>query len=65
MSSAADRPDVPSVVPTDPPTFELDFMVDDEEDPTELTIFSPRGDDITTQWITVDLNTAVPIQAIP
>lgn len=64
MSAAADRPDKPNVEPTDSPEFTLDYMIDNEEDPTELTIFSPEEDDITTHWITVDFATAVPIQDI-
>lgn len=64
MSTAADRPDGPSFEPTDPPEFALDFLVDDEVEPSELTIFSPEGDDITTQWITVEIDAAVPIEAV-
>jgi hypothetical protein len=64
MSAAADRPDSPSFEPTDPPTFALKFLVDDEVEPTELTIFSPNEDDITTHWITVDFDDAIPLEAV-
>lgn len=64
MSTAADRPDATSLALTDPPEFALAFLVDDEDDPTELTIFSPNEDDITTHWITVDYDTAIPIKAV-
>lgn len=64
MSTAAHGPDASDFEPTDPPAFALDFLVDDEIDPTELTIFSPDEDDITTHWITVDFDVAVPIQAV-
>lgn len=64
MSAAADRPDSPSFEPTDPPAFELEFKVDDEDEPSELTIFSPHEGNTTTHWITVDFDTGVPIQAV-
>lgn len=64
MSTAADSPHAQNRDPTDPPEFELDYLVDDEVDPTELTVFSPIEDDITTHWITVDFESAIPIQAV-
>lgn len=64
MSTAADGPAVPNGEPPDPPEFELAYLVDDEVDPTELTVFSPDDDDITTHWITIDFDAAIPIEAV-
>lgn len=64
MSTAADGPDQPERATSDRPQFELDFLVDDEVDPTELTVFSPADDDITTHWISIDFECAVPIEAV-
>jgi hypothetical protein len=51
-------------VPSDSPQFELDFLVDDEDDPTEITVFSPTEDDLTTHWIAIDFESTVPIEAV-
>lgn len=64
MSTAADGPPRPTGEPTESPQFELDFLVDDEVEPTELTVFSSTEDDITTHWITIDFDAAVPIEAV-
>lgn len=62
MSTTIERPNTPSFEPTDPPEFDLEFLVDEENDPTELTVFSSHADDITTHWITVNIEAAIPIQ---
>lgn len=41
------------------PEFELHCLVDDEADPREVTIFAPSSTDISTHWITIDINNAV------
>ncbi len=64
MSVEADRPAGPDFEPEASPEFALDYMIDDKEAPSELTIFSPREPDITTHWITVDFDSAVPIQDV-
>lgn len=64
MSTAADKPNSQSRDRTDPPEFELDYLVDDEVNPDKLTIFSPIEDAITTHWITVNFECAVPILAV-
>lgn len=64
MSAVVNGPNGGTGDPTDPPEFELDFLVDDAVNPTELTVFSPTDDEITTHWISVDVDSAVPIQAV-
>lgn len=46
------------------PTFELEHLVDDETDPSELTVFSPSTDTLTTEWLTVDRADAVPLDSV-
>lgn len=45
------------------PEFELSFLYDDADDPTEVTVFP--GDDeteLSTQWISMDITHTVPIE---
>jgi hypothetical protein len=45
------------------PEFDLAYLFDDPDDPREVTVFSDAaGDDITTTWITIDAEHAVPIE---
>ncbi|MFC6724996.1 hypothetical protein ACFQE1_11570 [Halobium palmae] len=46
------------------PTFELEHLVDDETDPSELTVFAPATDALTTEWLTVDRTDAVPLDRV-
>lgn len=45
------------------PNFELSYLFDNRDAPSEVTIF-PESDnyDISTNWITVDKTTAVPLE---
>lgn len=44
------------------PEFELAYRYDDDEAPTEVTVFPSRfGDDLATHWLTVDIDHAVPL----
>lgn len=45
------------------PTFDLTYLFDDADDPTAVTVFSPDEGDVTTHWITIDVEAAVPIEA--
>lgn len=47
------------------PVFELDYLFDDRDRPTEVTVF-PAEDtfDISTNWITIDIDHAVPLDRI-
>lgn len=45
------------------PNFELSYLFDNRETPSEVTIFPESDDyDISTNWITVDKTTAVPLE---
>lgn len=58
----ADLPKTSSATaPTDRPAFELECLFDDLEAPTEVTVFYPRGERTVTEWITADVETAVPL----
>ncbi|MFB6122344.1 MAG: hypothetical protein ABEJ78_02655 [Haloferacaceae archaeon] len=46
------------------PEFDLECIYDDPENPAELTIFSPESEDLTTEWITTDRSTAVPLEKV-
>lgn len=46
------------------PTYELDCLCDDREDPAEITIFSPGTRDFVTEWVTADESSAVPLDRI-
>lgn len=63
MSTAADESALHERIP-EYPDFELTHLLDDADDPTELTIFLPSEDDVTTHWITVDFEHAIPIAAV-
>jgi hypothetical protein len=41
-------------------TAGLECLVDDEEDPAEVTVFSPEAERMTTEWITADIDDTVP-----
>ncbi|ELY32835.1 hypothetical protein C498_07245 [Haloferax volcanii DS2] len=44
--------------------FDLECIYDDPENPTELTVFSPKSEELTTSWITVDRGSAVSLDDI-
>lgn len=47
------------------PAFELRWRFDDEDAPTEVTVFSPAdGADVTTAWLTMDVDHAVRVDEI-
>jgi hypothetical protein len=46
------------------PEFELECLYDDSENPSELTVFCPEEGKLTTEWITVDRGTAVPLESV-
>jgi len=59
--SVVDRSEQAAEVPFDQlPSFELECMYDDWDDPSEVTIFSTDEDDsLYTAWLTIDRDTAV------
>ena len=47
------------------PRFELSYLFDSEDEPTEVTVFPESDDhDISTNWITVAVEAAVPLDQI-
>lgn len=48
----------------DAPVFDLECIYDDPENPTALTVFSPKAEELTTSWITVDRGSAVSLDDI-
>lgn len=60
MNTAISRLPGTTVELTATPGFGLYCRVDDPDDPAEVTVFAPDTDD-TTHWITVDADSAVPI----
>ncbi|MDZ7702176.1 MAG: hypothetical protein U5J98_09005 [Halobacteriales archaeon] len=64
--SAIDRRERPARAPLARlPEFDLAFLYDDDDDPTEVTVFPARFDeDLATNWITVDVGHAVPLDSV-
>lgn len=47
------------------PRFELSYLFDREDEPTEVTVFPESNDfDISTNWISVAVDAAVPLDQI-
>jgi hypothetical protein len=46
----------------DLPSFELDYGFDDPDHPTEVTIFAPDAESVTTSWLSIDAAHAVSIE---
>lgn len=47
------------------PAFDLSYLFDDADNPTEVTVFpAANTHDISTNWITVDRGTAVPLEQV-
>lgn len=47
------------------PSFDLEYLYDDPEDPSLITVFPESlKHDISTNWITIDRESAVPLEAI-
>jgi len=47
------------------PRFELSYLFDSEDHPTEVTVFPESDDfDISTNWITVDVDGAIPLDKV-
>jgi hypothetical protein len=43
----------------DLPTFGLSYDVEDRENPTQVTVYAERLDEISTRWLTIDIAHAV------
>jgi hypothetical protein len=46
------------------PQFALEYLFDDDDDPTEVTIFADDPEALSTQWITIDRAHAVPLEEV-
>ena len=46
------------------PRFDLEYGVDDTDRPTSVTVYAPDADDISTHWITIDADHAVPLEDV-
>ena len=48
--------DLPS--PAEASNTELECLLDDPSDPSELTVFAPGTDSLATEWLTIDWDAA-------
>jgi hypothetical protein len=46
------------------PDFDLEYGVDDRQEPTEVTVYDPGAEDVTTSWLSADAATAVDLADI-
>lgn len=45
------------------PDFELSYLFDDSDEPAEVTVFPvSNAFDISTNWITIDADSAIPLE---
>ena len=63
--SVTERPQRATTALEELPDFDLSYLYDDSEEPTEVTVFpGDCGDELATNWITVDAGHAVPLEDI-
>lgn len=48
----------------DLPAFALAYAFDDDDDPSEVTVFPDAAEDVVTRWLTVDKEHAVPLEDV-
>lgn len=46
------------------PEFELEYLYDDPEDPSKVTVFPTESDSPETEWVLTDYETAVSLRDI-
>jgi hypothetical protein len=46
------------------PQFDLEYLFDDDDSPTEVTVFADDPESLSTQWITIDRDCAVPLEEV-
>ena len=46
------------------PQFDLEYLFDDDDCPTEVTIFADDPESLSTRWITIDREFAVPLEEV-
>jgi hypothetical protein len=49
-----------SLAGSSPGEHDLEYGTDDPDDPEELTIFTPESPNLTTEWITIEYDAAIP-----
>ena len=65
MSATEEAAPEPAVELEELPRFDLSYLFDSQDEPTEVTVFPETDDfDISTNWITVDVDCAVPLDSI-
>lgn len=63
--SAIERAETTDGVLDELPEFELTYRYDDDEMPTEVTVFEDAADeDLTTRWVTMDYQHTVALDAV-
>lgn len=61
--SAMERRDDDGSALEEYPEFGLSYLLDDEDDPSEVTIFPGEGaEDLATEWVSVDVDAAVALE---
>ncbi len=61
--SAVEEPAGSSVALGDPPEFDLSYLYDSKDQPSEVTVFPASNEfDISTNWITVPVDWAIPLE---
>ena len=63
MSAVGDTPDRRTDSQDEYALVELEYLLDDPGDPSELTIVATDAD-ITTHWITIDVESALSLEAM-
>ncbi|WP_372912143.1 hypothetical protein [Salinigranum sp.] len=46
------------------PQFDLEYLFDDDDCPTEVTVFADDPESLSTRWITIDREFAVPLEEV-
>ena len=46
------------------PAFDLEYDLDHPEEPTEITVYSPRETEFATHWISIDVDHAVDLRDV-
>lgn len=46
------------------PIFELGFVFDDDVEPSRVTVYAEFDDGFTDRWITMDVDSAVPLDQV-
>lgn len=47
------------------PKFDLTYLTDDEEEPSEVTVFPKSDENFVSTWITIDIDHTVPLDEVP